>query len=266
MKVAYLALTYKTFQQHSVMRQFFKPEHHDRFNLYIHNKEPLDQDDYFSSYCLPEHEKVKDTEWGKYSLVEATIALLKRALSDHSNSLFVLISDSHLPLYNIDKACDILLKESDVTSFNFTNQDNARHRFFKMFKTESKPFHIPFTIGCASTVSQWFTCTREAAVAYIEAAEKYNYAFDKDGYTYADESWFAILAKHLNIPHQHKVFTFANWEWESPPSMILKGCKPNPHTFEKVSRAFIDKQRKLGRVFIRKVHPDTQINTTYLFI
>lgn len=266
MKVAYLALTYKTFQQHDVMRQFFNTEHHDRFNLYIHNKEPLDQDDHFVSYCLPEHEIIKDTEWGKHSLVEATIALLKRALSDPENKIFVLISDSHLPLYNIITVSDILLKECDITSFGLIDQKDARHRFFKMFKSRNEPFDNPFDISNMLSVSQWFVCTRDAAAAYIEATEKYDHLIDKDILSYTDEFWFALLSKHLDIPHQTKTFTFSNWSWESPQSMILKGCKRHPHTFEKVSRVFIDKQRKLGRVFIRKVHSDTQIDTTYLFL
>lgn len=265
MKVAYLALTYKTFQKHDIMTKFFSPQHAERYNLYIHNKEELDADDPFVKNVIPNR---VPTQWGYYSLVEATIKLLEHALQDDlDNQRFILISDSHLPLYNISKACDILIKDAEVASFSFSNENQERQRFFKVFNKQTKPFNIPIKINCASFVSQWFVCTRADAEEYIKAAKEYDYCFDKSTETYADECWFPMISKHCGLPYQDRTFTFSDWGWTTPPSMIAKGCKPNPHTFDIVTNEYVDVQRKNGNIFLRKVHPETVIsNADYLFL
>lgn len=264
MKVAYLALTYKTFQKHDALMRFFSQDACDQYNLYIHNKEDMDPDDPFKQYVIPDR---VPTQWGHYSLVEATVKLLQHALQDDpQNERFILISDSHLPLYNIETTCRILREQCNVASFRFFNEHQARHRFFRIFNKETKPFHIPIKLQCASNVSQWFACTRADAIAYVRAASEYDSCFDKNAETYADECWFAVMTKHYGLPYQDRSFVFSDWWWNTPQSMVDKGCKLNPHTFAEVTREFVDVQRQNGHLFLRKVHPDTIIDTDYLFV
>lgn len=264
-KIAFLTLTYNLFQKEELMSKFFDEKYTDRFNLYIHPKEDLNASSRFTRHYIPYNERVHDTEWGYFSLVEATLALLKHALQNPNNEKFVLMSDSHLPLYNINKMCDILWDQADVTSFGLLDKNLAPHRFFKMFKLEhSRAIVIPFSVKSAMFSSQWFVCTREAAAKFVEAYMKYSSYFDKESLTLADECWFGTMANHLKIPWQNRSFCFSDWDWETNQYMIERGCKKNPHTFGTVTHDDIDKYRAEGNVFIRKIHSTTVVDEGYL--
>lgn len=262
-KVAFLALTYKSFQKEDLMKRFFDESQKELYNLYIHSKEDI-SGNYFHKYVIDSSLRIP-TAWGYYSLVQATCILLKEALKDPSNQKFILISDSHLPLYNMKDMTEILFKEAHVLSFRFLDGRLAKHRFYKMLNfSSSNVIDIPFSVKDASFVSQWFVCNRADAEIFVEAEAKYRNLFDHQCLTLADESWFAIIAKHNKIPYQDRTFCFSDWDWETDEYMISKGCKKNPHTFSKVSNEFIDEQRDSGNIFIRKVHPETYIDEDYI--
>lgn len=264
-KIAFLTLSYNTFQKEGLMRKFFDERYADRYNLYIHPKEDVNAASLFTRHYIPYEERVHDTEWGYFSLVEATLALLKHALQDPSNEKFILLSDSHLPLYNINTMCDILWDRAEVTSFGLLDRSLAPHRFFKMFRLEhSRAISIPFSVKNAVFSSQWFICTRDAAVKFVEAYDKYSSYFEKDSLTLADECWFGTMSNHLKIPWQNRSFCFADWDWETDQYMIDRGCKKNPHTFATVTHADVDKYRTEGNVFIRKIHNTTDVDEDYL--
>jgi hypothetical protein len=260
-KVAFLALTYGTFEKYELMRRFFNGADSGLYNLYIHNKEDL-RDEYFAKYRIKD--KIQDTQWGHHSLVDATLLLLKEALADPCNTRFVLISDSHLPLHSMKTTCRIL-QEHHGLYFSVLDQQMASHRFYKMFvMPQGSPVHIPISSKCAEFVSQWFVCDRLAAESFLEADREYGHLFDRSRITYADESWFAVMANHLKIPYTDCSFCYWNWKLASEKIMTDKGCKMYPHTFAEVTREFIDSQRDDGKLFIRKVHADTLVPSDYL--
>jgi hypothetical protein len=265
-KIAFIALTYNTFQKEELMRRFFDKQYSDRFNLYIHPKVDLNADSLFTSYCIPYNERVHNTEWGYFSLVEATIALLRHGLKDPSNEKFILISDSHLPLYNINDMCDRLWEEADVTCFNVYDTDRfAAHRFFKMFRLQKmRAIMIPISMKAAMFVSQWFVCTRKDAAAFVDAYDKMHHLFDKDTLTLADECWFGTIANHAMMPWKNRSFCFSDWYWETEQYMVDRGCKKNPHTFGVVTQGNINKYRADGNMFIRKIHSSTLVDEDYL--
>lgn len=264
-KTAFLALTYKSFQKEDLMKRFFNEKDSHLYNLYIHPKEDI-TDNYFSKYCIDASLRIK-TEWGYYSLVQAACILLEEALKDPLNERFILISDSHLPLYNMKDMTDILFSHADVLSFNFLDSRLAKYRFYKMLKmqTDDGFVDIPFSLHCASYVSQWFVCNRSDASVFVEAERKYRQYFKQDELTIADESWFAVIAKHYKLRYQDRSFCFSDWDWDTDEYMISKGCKKNPHTFGHVESCFVDERRSYGEVFIRKVHRETVVDENYLF-
>lgn len=262
-KVAYLALTYSAFQKEDLMSEYFDKQYSHLFNLYIHPK--TESESAFKESHIPFAERIHNTEWGFFSLVSATVALLKNALRDTDNEKFILISDSHLPLYNIKRTCEMLLDESCITSFSLLEESLAPYRFFKMFKlNHSRVVDIPFSVKDAVFSSQWFVCTRAAAVKFVEGYEKYESYFDKESLTLADECWFGTMANHLGIPWQNKAFCFADWDWETDDYMIARGCKKNPHTFGVVTNEDVDRYRKDGYIFIRKIHSSTLVDADYI--
>jgi hypothetical protein len=265
-KIAFIALTYNTFQKEELMRRFFDERYSDRYNLYIHPKEDFDMTSTFSKNVIPYDERIHNTEWGYFSLVEATIALLRHALKDPSNEKFILISDSHLPLYNINDMCDRLWEEADVTSFEVYDIDKiAAQRFFRMFKLQKmRAITIPISLKAAMFVSQWFVCTRKDAATFVDVYDRMRHMFDNENMTLSDECWFGTIANHTMMSWKNRSFCFSDWHWETEQYMIDRGCKRNPHTFGVVTRDNINMYRADGKVFIRKIHSSTLVNEDYL--
>ena len=105
-KVAFLNLTINSFNQHKLWKTFFNEGDINSFNLYIHPKER--KSSIFSDYYV---DNIVPTSWGHFSLVEATIELMKAGLEDQENEYFTLISDSHFPLYDLDTTVDLIKKK-----------------------------------------------------------------------------------------------------------------------------------------------------------
>jgi len=267
-KIAFLALTYNNFAQEDLMSKFFSEKDSHLYNLYIHRKDHANIEfSKFAKNTLSLNETVP-TGWGYYSLVEATLILMKEALKhDPLNLKFVLISDSHLPLYSMEDMHSRIFSSDfkDMAFWSFQSKI-ARHRFYKMFDYKKiKPKDLPICVSNAAYVSQWFICNREDAVAFVENASVYENIFDKQKMTFADESYFAVFANHLKLKWVNKQHCFADWDMKSNSTMISRGCKAQPHTFEAVSNGFIKEQREKGMLFIRKVHSSTVVDQNTLF-
>ena len=87
-KVAFLNLSYNSFNKNDVWKSFFDQGDQNSFNLYIHPKD--DFQCVFSDYFIDNR---VETAWGHFSLVEATIELMKAALEDEDNEYFTLIRE-----------------------------------------------------------------------------------------------------------------------------------------------------------------------------
>ena len=86
MKIAFLFLI-KNEINHSELWQNFFENNEDKYNIYIHNKNPI-TNSFFNQFIIPEN---IETEWGKISIVKATLLLLKYALNDKENKRFILV-------------------------------------------------------------------------------------------------------------------------------------------------------------------------------
>lgn len=263
-KVAFLALTYDSFHHEDIMKRFFCAENHDLYNLYIHPKNDI-TGNYFDKYVIDKSLHIP-TAWGYYSLVQATVILMKEALKDPENEKFVLISDSHIPCFNMVDTHRILHTHYPLMTFAVQNKRMALHRFYKAFDLKKyKPYELPILSHYASYVSQWFTCNRADADIFVAHEEKLRQYFVLDAPTYIDESYFVILANHFGLQWIEKVSCFAQWDWDTSYEMIQRGCKKNPHTFQHVTSDFINHQRDNNTLFIRKVHSSTIVDDEAIF-
>ena len=111
-KVAFLNLSLHSFNQERVWEKFFDGGDKNSFNLYIHSKSK--NKCRFSDYYI---DKSISTGWGHFSLVEATIELIKAALEDEENEYFSLISDSHFPLYTLGETVSLIKERYPKTTF-----------------------------------------------------------------------------------------------------------------------------------------------------
>lgn len=112
-KVAFLNLTSNSFNQNHIWKKFFDNGNKNSFNLYIHAKD--NRPSIFSDHCI---KNVIPTGWGHFSLVEATIEMMKAALEDEENEYFTLISESHFPLYDLDTTVSLIKERYPKMTFS----------------------------------------------------------------------------------------------------------------------------------------------------
>jgi outer membrane protein TolC len=77
MSIAFLFLTYDNFTNNTIIKKFIKNQ-----NIYIHPKYPNNVNKEFKSYII---KNLIDTKWGEYSIVDATLNLLKEAFNVTNN-------------------------------------------------------------------------------------------------------------------------------------------------------------------------------------
>jgi hypothetical protein len=152
-KVAFLNLSLNSFNHRIIWNSFFEQGDKDIFNLYIHSKDKkcFLFKDYFIKNTVP-------TKWGHFSLVEATIELMKTALKDEQEG----IKGFKFNEYNA--VCQFFVfRREDAIKFIETF-DHWSQYFVKnkvIFADEfyfwgiAKELGMNFNMGQASTYSDW---------------------------------------------------------------------------------------------------------------
>ena len=262
-KVAFLSLNYQSFENEELMGRFFCEEHKDKYNLYIHNKEPI-VGSIFEKYCIPENYKV-ETEWGKYSLVLATIRLMKYALQDPDNEKFILISNSHCPLHSIDKICEKIWSHFPLMSFDrsIVGKFDASCRY-DLILDPSKIHLNPFKRESSLFVAQWFMCNRSDAEFFVANEARLRSWFNLNRRTWADESYFSMIANHYGLPYQIKTNCYVAWRLKTKKQLVAQGKREMPCTFDRIPNKMIDILRKRDILFLRKICAETQLDIDYL--
>jgi hypothetical protein len=263
-KIAFLALTDSSFKKERLMKSFFNKKDSNIYNLYIHNKNPI-KNKYFQNFCLPDEYKV-ETEWGKYSLVLATIRLMKYALKDLNNDKFILISDSHCPLYNMKDMCDKIYELYPKLSFSIQNiVDNEVSKRYKLIFNESiNKNNILINQKSADFVSQWFIANRDDIEFFVEKEPKLRYLFEENKITLADEMYFALIANHFNKSWINKRHCYFDWWKKTDPELVKEGHREQPHTYCCVRNKFIKQLREQDFLFFRKIYKDTFLDENFL--
>lgn len=265
-KVAFLALTYSSFEKEGLMKKFFNLEDRNLYNLYIHNKTEI-TDEYFRQFCISTDYKV-DTEWGKYSLVLATIRLLMVALQDPQNKKFVLISGSHCPLYNMRDVCRKIEEDYEFLSFSRGDDKNSEFfstRRFNSLLCQQKSKFCPLSPKDAMFVSQWFVCNRSDAELLVKSESKFRKWIEQNRENCSDEIYFPLIANHLGIKNQIKKVCYWNWFWKTNTNLVDSGHRLHPHSYSKVKDNFIKTLRDTTDcLFFRKVFKDTVVNEDLL--
>ena len=142
MAYAFLFLTYDN---------IIKDYNIDNINIYIHAKYPEKVNKKYKKYIIKN--LIKQTDWCEYSIVKATINLLKEALINKSNKWFVLLSQDSYPIYNnfFEKFEQL---HDNKSIFNYVDKYNDYYK-----------------------TSQWWILNREDANIIINNELKYDNKF-----------------------------------------------------------------------------------------
>ena len=123
-KIAFLFLTNRVMPLHEAWGVFFAGADADRFTVYV-NADP-ESPPQLGVFAGREIQNSVRTEWGTFSIVKATIALLRAAIRDDlSNERFVLVSDNAVPLAPFHATACALLAEprSVINACDLTKHD-----------------------------------------------------------------------------------------------------------------------------------------------
>tara|TARA_B100000497_G_C7691535_1_gene420664 strand:+ start:3063 stop:3833 length:771 start_codon:yes stop_codon:yes gene_type:complete len=245
-KVAFLNLTINSFYHNRIWENFFNQGDKDGFNLYLHSKHQTKHP--FSNYCI---KNTVPTAWGHFSLVEATIELMKAALEDEENEYFTLISDSHFPLYDLDITVDLIKKKYKKTTFAKHFSFHTKVKSQKIFKEGIKGYDF----GEYNAVCQFFVCRRKDVEVFIETFEHWSQFFVKEEVIFADEFYFWGIAKQLGMDFEMgQATTYSDW---SARKDSVGNVERNPRAFDQINKRMVDVYRENGYLFVRKIVPST---------
>uniref|UniRef100_A0A452ZUY1 Uncharacterized protein n=1 Tax=Aegilops tauschii subsp. strangulata TaxID=200361 RepID=A0A452ZUY1_AEGTS len=154
----------------------------------------------------------QEVKWGHISMVEAERRLLAHALLDHSNARFILLSESHVPLFDFPTVYSYLTNSTKVYMESYDEPGGTGRGRYKR--------------GMAPTItpwqwrkgSQWFEMDRALAIDVV-ADNVYFPVFKKfcKRNCYADEHY---LPTFLHIRHPEvaagRTVTWVDWSHGGP--------------------------------------------------
>ena len=146
-------------------------------NIYIHPKYPDKILKEYQPYVIKN--LVNQTTWCEYSIVEATLNLLKMAFSDKTNEWFILVSEDTYPIYEQDEFIKHL--NTDKSIFNYINKYDIYYK-----------------------TSQWWILNRTDANIIISNISKYIDKFQhKINNGCIDEYYFLSVLKWNNPDYEY---------------------------------------------------------------
>ncbi|KAG2577682.1 glycosyltransferase BC10-like [Panicum virgatum] len=212
-KVAFLFLTRWDLPMAPLWDKFFHG-HRGRYNVYVHtdpafNGSEPPETSAFHRRRIPS----KEVKWGRVSMVEAERRLLAHALlDDPSNARFVLLSESHVPLFDFPTVHSYLVNSTEVFLESY-DQPGATGR--GRYNRRMSPV---VTAAQWRKGSQWFDLDRGLATDVV-ADRVYFPVFRRfcSRGCYADEHYLPTLL-HIRRPAAaaNRSLTWVDWSRGGP--------------------------------------------------
>lgn len=205
-------------------------------SLYVHAKWP----DQILAPQLRDHliEDHFETAWGEISLVRATLALIKEALQEPTNTHFILASESCIPIKPLSQLYDFLKFDGRSWIEHCRPEDFATTNPMKAARFADSPKIHP---EVQFLQSQWMLLNREAAEILVEV--DLTHLFEE---MFApDESYFITLLKMAGYPAEQIIndpITWLKWDDENG----------HPETHEKLTTEIRSRALRSPSFFARK--------------
>jgi len=273
-KIVFLFLTRNNLKQPQLWYDFLS-DGNGKCNMYAHTKER----DKLTQQFLIDHQISEHihTEWGHSNLLTATNALIKEALKDKTNKMFVLVSESCIPLYLFGIIQNILLENPKTKNKSFlytliTPQKSIpKHikqkdaAYIQLCRNGDPSKELGITWDNMIRNSQWMILNREHA----EIANKHNHESLWENFNVADEWYYYNVLRHYDPNIEENTITnvkptFFSYlpkdKTEEEIKKMLKSQNPNAHPLEFNDLESIKfNLQKHPSLFLRKVSQDAKI-------
>ncbi|CAN6469906.1 unnamed protein product [Victoria cruziana] len=218
-KVAFMFLTRGHLPLYPLWERFFQGQG-GLYSIYIHSLPSYQADFPPTSVFYRRQIPSKEAEWGKMSMCDAERRLLANALLDISNEIFVLLSESCIPMYNFTTIYTHLMK--------------SKHSFLGAFDDHGPYGRGRYNGSMAPEVnitqwrkgSQWFEVNRKLALAIVEDVRYYP-KFKKfcKPHCYVDEHYFPTMLS-IEAPQQlaNRSITWVDWHRGGPHPATFGGA------------------------------------------
>jgi hypothetical protein len=107
-KIAFLFLTRDNINNYNIWKKFLKGNE-DKYSIYVHPKYP----EKITQQLIKDNiiNETTETGWGTIGAVRANLLMLKYALMDPNNMMFILVSESCMPIQNFNNFYNFIFKD-----------------------------------------------------------------------------------------------------------------------------------------------------------
>ncbi|MBX2870008.1 MAG: beta-1,6-N-acetylglucosaminyltransferase [Acidiferrobacterales bacterium] len=244
-KIAFCFQTYGDIHQGAAWKKFFAGNQ-ERFNLYVHNKLPM-QDSYFSDHII---DNVIETRYGSITQLKASINLFEAAWENPENAFLILVSGSCVPLQTFDAIYREIVS-LDATLFKLLNPQLGRLKFMlDKAKFNSETF---------KTQSTWMVMKREDLPVILKN-DMTDTVFGPRVFG-VDHHYYINLFGLFDMEYKEYPVTWDNW---AEPDVRKNPYHYGPKTYETLDEATIATARSEGSFFMRKVSENCVLSDEFV--
>jgi hypothetical protein len=252
MTIAFCFLVYNHIIRYDIWNDFFKNINYEKYIVYIHPKNNIlntitNENIYTFNYKIV-NKIINTISKDHISIVRATIQLFKETyMYNDKITHYIFLSQSCIPLYNFDKIYEITIKfnNSVISSIN----NNKKERYYQLHNNIKN--HIKY-IDFVKQQPNMILIKND-----IIDLLNYNFTLYFNNMQCPDEHYFINVLlnffKKIIIKHQ---INFCNYDLN----------KTQAIEFNYIDKNLIDKIRKHGFLFMRKVNKKSIINYDYIFM
>lgn len=282
-KIAFLFLTIDNMLAPKIWDKFFENKENEKFyNIYVNAKysHKISKDQwYLYNNILPTHLLVNNTKRKKLSLVRASNILFKTAYNDDIlNQKFILLSESHVPLYNFNKIYTKLIDNNNIDNISYIKKAyktrdlqtiqnryfKIKNQFFRNHENESMTLNdfetefVDFTHFIPSY--QWIVLDRYLITTYLL---KYKNGWNKyfeDVLCTPDENYYSTLfSKYMDNENEWNKYIKDIYL-----TFVVMMENGHARKLYYLSMNDINKLRNNSYLFLRKINKYTRVDITYL--
>lgn len=241
--LAFLFLTYDNVFNEKIWIEYFKNVDKSKYKIFVHakNKNLICNQSFFKNFIMS---KTHETQWGKFSLIEAQKLLLEEAYKSPEITHFILASHNCIPVTSFERLYTFLENKGSLIGYFLTNNNSHLIRYDRMKNPLFKKNQLLFQ-------SQWCILSRDDVHILLTdhaiIRDIFGLSIIPDEHAYIN---YLTYYKNKTIEKNHT--THVAWNGSTP------------KIFDTLSNDFITSIKNGGKFFIRKVIDNINVDVNHL--